>query len=526
MYDYGLLLYSIYFYFKTELQSDKGTRKSTKRLRVRSEINPAFSLSTVSQSIGDVAGHTEVYTDGTNVIASTPFKKEFATLQDRTDSKGHTCQNQAMDLNLNCICSTNSDNSSQGIHDVSHDIQLSPITKPRHKENILSSKLDQESNIRNNVRAVDETVSVYNSLNIYGAADIADILDETQYIETDLSKTKDGIQQQIYSVINISDTTICASHIDYSATDIVNVLDIISEKETIYDKPNNMPLIQRTCTPLVHAHDMNDTGECNYLDNQSTCSHSKISNTVVEHMIVRSSSFPSFKRYTIFTSKNIDDSMSEFTRKHTRRHSFTSEKCMSERVLSNNKSVDFLKISTLPKNCIKNEFMLKSSQTNESTSLSEVEFDNNEMKERSNKSYNYTPSDSDYVDEPLHINTHIMLLNNDSIGYADEQLDINTHTNLLKNESLNIQDTSKTEHVEINGMQSDSKQSVDRDSNQSFLGEKGDKNDNTRAVLVEQSKDNEEYFDASDIMELSSKDGNNQSCSTLHSRLPYLNTEV
>ena len=460
------------------------------------------------------------------MIASTPFKKDFATLQERTDSKGHRCQNQATELNLNCLCSTNSDNSSKGIQDVSNDIQFSLITKPRHEESVLSSKLDQKSNIRNNVRAVDETVSEYNSLNIYSAADIADILDETQHIETDQNKTKDGIQQQIYSVINISDTTICVPNIDYSATDIVNVLDIISEKDTIYDKPNNIPLIQRTCTPLVHAHDINDTEECNHLDNQSTCSHSKISNTVVKHMIVRSNSFPSFKRHTIFTSKNIDDSMSEFIWKHTRCHSFTSEKYMSERILSNNKSVDFLKISTLHKNCSNNEFMLKSPQTNEPTSLSEVEFDNNEMKERSNKSYNYTPADSGYVDEPLDINTQTMLLNNDSIGYADKPLDINTHTILLNNESINIQDTSKTENVEINGMQSDSKQTVDRDSNQSLLGEKGDNNDNTIAVLVEQSEDNEEYFDASDIMELSSKDGKDQSCSTLHSRLPYLNTEV
>ena len=460
------------------------------------------------------------------MIASAPFKKDFATLQEQTDSKGHRCQNQAMELNLNSLCSTNSDNSSQGIHDVSNGIQLSPITKPGHKESILSSMLDQESTIQNNFRAVDETVSEYNSLNIYSAADIADILDETQYIETDQKKAKDGIQQQIYSVINISDTTIRASHIDYSATDILNVLDIISEKETIYDKPNNIPLAKGMLLPLVHALDTNGTEERNHLDNQSTCSHSPISNTVAEHMIVRSNSFPFFKRHTIFTSKNIDDSLSEFTRKHTRCHSFTSENYMSERALSNDKSVDFLKICTLPKNCSKSEFILKSPQTNGSASLSEVDFDNNEMTERSNKSYNYTPADSGYVDEPLDINTHTMLLNNYCIGNADEQLDINTHTNSLNNKSINIQDTSKTEHVEINRMQTDSKQTVDRDNNQSWFVTKDYDDDKIKAVLVEQSEDNEEYFDASDIMELSSRDGEDQCASTLHSRLPYLNTEV
>ena len=523
-----MLLYSIhfYFYFKTELQSDKGARESTKRWRVRSEINPAFSFSTISQSIEDLAGHTEVFTDGTNVMATTPFKKDFATLQERTDSKGHRCQNQAMQLNLNCLCNTNSDVSSQDSHDISKDIQLSPIAKPHHEENILSSMLEQESTTKNNFMAVDETVSEYNSLNIYSATDIADILDETQNIETDQNMEKDSTQQQINSVINISDTNICASHIDYSATDIGNVLDNVSKQETIYDKPNNIPLAQRTCLPLAHAHARNGTEECNQLDKQSTCSQSKISNTVDDHIIVRSNSFPSSKRHTILTSKNIDDRMSGFTWKNTGCHSFTSENNMSEMVLSNDKSVDFLKISTLPNICSKDEVILKSLQTNGSASLSEDNFGNNKITEHSNQSYNYTPIDLGYVDEPLDINTHTILLNNESVCYADEQLDIITQPNLLNNESINIQDTSKTEHVVINRMQSDSKQTVDRDSNQLVLMTKGDEVDNIKAVLVEQSEDNEEYFDATDIMELSSKDGDNQCPSMLHSRLPYLNTEV
>ena len=221
---------------------------------------------------------------------------------------------------MNCFGTRNKDCVDLDKNNLSSDIELSPIVKPRQRN--CTTESTKKNNVTENISRCDkdDITIISNECNFengYSEADIANVLDKTERGKKSviLGNTEmDNMHKLLQSMSELPQIGMLTLNVDYSAADIVSVLDKCNDAEPVYDEPRNITIVPHSAAQ--NTFDEAGNRVVSNLEIHTTHLVTCRSETNAKFVLGRSNSFPSRLRQIKHTNTVLRPSISKWKSEH------------------------------------------------------------------------------------------------------------------------------------------------------------------------------------------------------------------